>query len=511
MKCRPTSLNRALALACCLACLSARLTAADYFVSQAGDDSNDGLAVQGAFRTIQKAVDVVQPGDTIHVRGDGPPYSGRISITGKMGSPAAPIILQTLDGDPDAIVDLTGMPVPASDQKEAILRIEDCHHVTVKRLVFRNYRTTGTKAQQYLQIPCGIYVNQTRRGTCSHIVLQSCTISGIWQNNTAAYDAHGNAHGIIVMGRSAATELSDVVVDSCDLYDLRLGSSEALALNGNVTRFRVSNNRIHDCSNIGIDFIGYEGACDDPAFDQARFGECTGNRVSGIDSATNPAYGGNTANLYASELARNQKRSAGGIYVDGGRSITIDSNEVTACNIGIEIASEKKGRKASDCIVTNNLVKGCHVGGVLLGGASTGNGGVDNIVVSHNTIYQNDATDFGGGQIKLANLVTACVITNNVVVALPAGSLQGGQYIVKSGTNGAGNVIDGNIYAGVPALNGVPVVGSEVGFTWNGSFKSTFSQWRSASGQDANSVFVNKLRIRATSGALPRFPKLLDR
>lgn len=485
---------------------------ADYYVSQVGDDGNDGLSVLSAFRTIQKGVDVVGPGDTIHVRGDGAAYVERISMVDKVGTASLPVVLQTLEGDPDAVVDLTGIAVPSSDQKEGILRIQDCHFVTVKRMVFRNFRTAGTKAQQFLQIPCGIYINNTRTGTCSHIVLHRCTVSGIWQNNTATYDSHGNAHGIIVMGRSAASELSHVVIDSCILSDLRLGSSETLALNGNVTRFRVTNNRIHDCTNIGIDFIGFEGACDDPAFDQTRNGECTANRVFNIDSATNPAYGGNLGNVYASEAARNRRRSAGGIYVDGGRDILIDSNEVSACNIGIEIASEQKGRKASGCTLTHNLVRNCHVGGLSLGGASTSNGGADAIMVSHNTLYQNDMSDFGGGQLKLANLVTNCVITSNVMVVMPEGGSESAQYIVKPGTNGSGNVIDHNTYSGVAAVNGLPAAGSTVGFTWNGSFKESFSQWRSASGQDANSVFVNQLRLRKPPDPMStKMPRLLER
>lgn len=40
-----------------------------YFVSTTGNDANDGLAVARAFRTIQRAADLTNPGDTVCVMG----------------------------------------------------------------------------------------------------------------------------------------------------------------------------------------------------------------------------------------------------------------------------------------------------------------------------------------------------------------------------------------------------------------------------------------------------------
>ena len=46
-------------------------------------------------------------------------------------------------------------------------------------------------------------------------------------------------------------------------------------------------NHVHDCNNIGIDFIGYEGSAP-AAVDRARDGICRENLLHGIDSANNP-------------------------------------------------------------------------------------------------------------------------------------------------------------------------------------------------------------------------------
>ena len=40
---------------------------AEYFVSKAGDDANDGMATETAFATVQKGVDALRPGDTLTI------------------------------------------------------------------------------------------------------------------------------------------------------------------------------------------------------------------------------------------------------------------------------------------------------------------------------------------------------------------------------------------------------------------------------------------------------------
>ena len=362
----------------------------------------------------------------------------------------------------------------------------------------------------------GIYINCKPGSSSSHITLSQCSVHGIWQNGTALGDFRANAHGIIVMGRSASA-ITDLIIDNCDVYDLRLGASEALTLNGNVRDFRVTNNRVHDCNNIGIDFIGHEGVytgtlVPEVSEDQCRHGSCSGNVVSHIDSAANPAYGGNFANSYSSEAARNTRRAAAGLYVDGGKHILIDHNEVTSCNMGIEIASEHFGKTASYCTASHNRISNCHIGGIFLGGGGTGNGGVDQITISHNTLYQNDATWHGGGQVLMNNLVTNTAITNNVIVA--TGITSGGTplFVLKHSKNGSAITVDYNTYAGVTAQGGLPVGYTD--FEWNGVYRVTFAAWRTASGQDSHSRFVERLepwRSDAPGGSLTprRTPRLL--
>ena len=63
-----------------------------YFVSNSGDDSNDGLSISNAFETLQYAADIVTAGDSVLVENGN--YSGFALWSG--GNSSAPIIFKTL-------------------------------------------------------------------------------------------------------------------------------------------------------------------------------------------------------------------------------------------------------------------------------------------------------------------------------------------------------------------------------------------------------------------------------
>lgn len=58
---------RAIVLLLAFACLGVAATAAEYIVSLQGDDAHDGLSRESSFRTIQRGVDALAPGDTLTI------------------------------------------------------------------------------------------------------------------------------------------------------------------------------------------------------------------------------------------------------------------------------------------------------------------------------------------------------------------------------------------------------------------------------------------------------------
>ncbi len=441
----------------CAGDLGSGLLAADLYVSPTGNNLADGSSAT-PFKTIQRAATQAEAGDTVWVRAG--VYAERVSLVGKVGTADRPITIRSVRGE-SAVIDHRSVPVPGGTN--ALIKLQNCSFVVIQDLELCNFKTSGSPT------PIGIQIAGGGQG----VRLVGNKIHGIWNSDPTPYNWDANAHGILVSG-NAPTPITDLVVEGNELYDLRLGASEAMVLNGNVDGFIVRNNVIHDANNIGIDFIGYEHTNSDPSLDVARNGICTQNTVYNIDSRFNPAYGGSFAG------GNNDTRGAVGIYVDGGFNIVIDRNHVSECNIGIEVGSEHGGRSATGIKVRNNLIRRNHVGGIFIGGYAGNVGGATSCSITHNTIYQNDVVGYGGGQIALQYNISDTKIQHNIIVASP-----GTRQLIQlpNGTGSyAANTIDWNLYSGATTSSGM--------FMWHGREIGGLGSWQSFAGQDAHSFFA---------------------
>ena len=244
--------------------------------------------------------------------------------------------------------------------------------VTVSGLEITNFQLPEASSDI---VPKGIFVDSGS----NTITIKNCKIyeMGIKKyKDIQDKDLKFNAHGILV---KATTEksISDITIKKCELYNLKCGNSESLAINGNVSNFEVSGNYIHDCDNIGIDAIGYENSLEDED-DRARNGRIFENKVINISSSKNATY--------------DYEPCAGGIYVDGGKDIDIFDNYVEGCDIGIEVATEHPQKVVTNIKVTNNtLVKNNKSAGIVLGGSDPDdNGQAKDCVFAHNTVYNTE-------------------------------------------------------------------------------------------------------------------------
>ncbi|HEX2997714.1 MAG TPA: DUF1565 domain-containing protein, partial [Anaerolineales bacterium] len=252
-----------------------------HYVATSGNDSNAGT-LSAPWKTVQKAASVATAGSVVCVRGG--TYNEKVTVN-VSGAAGAYITFQSYPGE-TAVLDGTGITVPDGDN--GMIYIKDRAYVVIKGFEVRNYKTSTTG-----RVPIGIRLT----GTSHHIEIRDNKVHHIEHNGTASEGT--DAHGIAVHGTSGTTSLDNIIIDGNQLYNLKLGSSEALVINGNVTNWQVTNNVIHDTNNIGIDAIGFEGTA--PSNDQARDGLIAYNDVYNINSAGNPAYG--------------NERSAGCIYV----------------------------------------------------------------------------------------------------------------------------------------------------------------------------------------------------
>lgn len=397
------------------------------YVAPGGSDSNDG-SLAAPWRTIQKAANSATAGTTVFIRGG--TYQEKVTIN-VSGSATAPIVFQSYPGE---VAALDGANLSPASGPSALVTIRNRNYVTLKGLEIRNLRTSSAGV-----VPMGIDISGANVG----IELRNNFIHHI--ETTYAGRNGGDAHGIAVYGDTAAAT-RQLLIDGNELANLKLGSSEALVVNGNVDGFIISNNLIHDTNNIAIDAIGYEGVA--PSNDRARNGLIADNRIWKVDTSTNPAYGASCGSGGCS----GGEQSAGGIYVDGGTLITIERNLVIDSNIGIELASEHAGTATDYVIVRNNIISNVDYAGIALGGyganpQQAGGGSARFNTVVNNTVH----TPAKGAALVAQYRVWDTTIANNILVA---GS--GAQRVIGDPASYLRNAESGNLLKAATAASPNP-------------------------------------------------------
>ena len=427
-----------------------------YYVSVNGSDSNDGSEAS-PWRHVQYAVDHVGPGSTVYVM-DGV-YNETVTFHTSGSASGGYITLQNYAGQ-TPVIDGAGLSISG---ETGLIVIENKSYVKVIGFEIRNLKAGGNKSV----FPAGMWV----RGYGDHLELRNNVVHDI-ENSCRSC----GAHGIAVYGRNPSASIHDIVLDGNEVRNCLLGWSESMVLNGNVENFTVSNNVVHDNDNIGIDMIGYEGECPDPAVDRARDGVVVGNLVYNIDAYGNPAYG--------------TDRCADGIYVDGGTRIVIERNVVHDSNIGIELASEHAGRDTSHITVRNNFVYNSHMTGIAFGGYDRRRGSTEYCNIVNNTLYNNDTDRTGCGEILVQYDTRYNVVENNAIYANSQNL-----FVANYFTENTGNVVDYNLYYSPGGANGSTWI-------WMKKTYSSFSTWQSATGNDAQGLFADPQFVNPSAGDL---------
>ena len=425
-----------------------------YYVATNGKDSNPGTQ-SSPWRTIQHAADVAQAGSTVYVRGGIYQELVRMNVSGNATDGF--ITFRSYPGE-TAVLDATRF---TPQGRQGVLSIQNQSYIRIEGLEIRNFRT----AEHHLT-PLGINVI----GSGSHIELLRNNVHDIQQTfpGRDKPGSGGNGFGIAVYGTNAKAPITDLIIDGNEVHHLKTGSSESLVVNGNVTNFRITNNRVHDNNNIGIDVIGFERTAPDPAVDQARDGVVSHNLVYNITSRGNPAYGND--------------ESSDGIYVDGGTRILIEQNTLHDVDFGIELASEHKDRATSYIIARNNLIYHCHTAGVSIGGYAPDRGRTEHSTVINNTLYDDDTSSTGSGEFQMQWNMSDNVFANNIVYAGPRCLMS----LIKTEVdkNQPPALIDHNIYycaAGAEASQWAGVSGTIKGF----------NNYVKATGNDQHSHFAD--------------------
>ena len=369
-----------------------------YFVSKGGHDSNPGT-IGAPWLTIQYAANSVSAGATVYVFGG--VYHESVNFP-RPGTASARITFRSYPGQ-TAVIDGTGVscctsnPPSSGNTTQGLINIVNQSYITIRGFEIRRFTTSNAA-----YTPAGVWI--TGSGTGVHV------LNNRVHDITTKSEENGNAFGISVYGTSK-TPIKQLVIDGNEVYDLRTGQSESVNVDGNVTHFAITNNLIHDNDNIGIDAIGYEGV-GPVGYDEAMYGEISGNTIYNISGITNPGEG--------------HGYDADGLYCDGCAYVTFERNVIIQVDYGIETTSENQvclangtewtgpnntgipaqghfpcyGRYATvgNNIFYNSNACGNSIGGYAAatrkGGHSNGGGSSYHDVFVNNTLY-NNATQTG--------------------------------------------------------------------------------------------------------------------
>ena len=412
----------------------------NYYVNTTGNDDTGDGSYNIPWQTIQNGLDQLSAGDTLNIMAG--TYNEKLFIE-VSGSDENKIVIRNNSND---TVIISGEDIIDS---EAIIEIYNQSNITIEGLFITNNEMLDSK---------GILIE----AKCNNITIRNNKIYNINFSNNASdvVTEETNAQPLIVFGTESLDPVMNLIIEGNKIYNCRTGYSEALAVNGNVDGFEIKNNTVHDITNIGIDIIGHEGTS--LQNDQARNGLIKGNTIY------------NCISDYA---------TSGGIYVDGGKYLVIENNVSYHNGYGIEIGCENTGKTTSNVVVRNNLFYDNEICAIAIGGFDypDGSGKVVDCDILNNTCVKNDFAEDGTGEMYITYLEDVN-IENNVFY------ISGQDIFAYAELSQVNLLMDYNLFY---SLSG------NFETDWNGTQYTSFSEFQTGTGSNANSLFSDPLLVSA--------------
>ena len=439
-----------------------QLSATEYYVSPSGNNASAGTSTATAWKTIQFALNMANDGDVINLMAG--TYTGK--VTWNDGGSAGNYI--TLQNYNDDIVILDGSTVGNS---QVMMYIENKDYIKIDGLKFSNHNGNYQPIinlygnNNHIEITNNEFYNTD----CNESYAILCEGRGddIKITNNYMHDLIGdNAVGVLFVGSNTSIPFTNVLISENTLTNLDPAPSEAIAVNGNVDGFEISNNILNDINNIGIVMIGGEDWVNtNDAVNFARNGVCKNNSVTGANSI----YGGGFA---------------AGVYVDGGKDIIVQNNTITGSDVGLEIGCENAGFIAENITVRNNIIYKNEKAGLGFGGYDfPATGQVQNCIFTGNTVYDNDILNTGFGQLWIQYALN-CVVENNIFYTSTNAWMVNAETINSS----YNNVLNFNDYYYPAGINNAK-------FFFDFDYIVGYTNFQIATGEDVNSITSNPLFV----------------
>ena len=414
-----------------------RLMSATYYVSRHGNDANSGTDTTHAWQHIQQAMNAATPGSTVVVM---PGFYNEKLTVNVSGDAADGFITFQASGR----VTISGRGIAGQD----VINLNNQSYIQI----------AGFNIQDDLGVTDGSAIRMN--GHDDHVSILHNTIHNI---------RGSRASGITAFGTDPTAGISNLIIDSNQVFNCQPSLAETVSLNGNVHEFQVTNNFIHDCNNIGIDCIGGERSSSDPTTDFARNGVVSGNRVTRIHFT-------------------GTGRDGAGIFVDGGQNIIVERNTSWRNDVGIEVNAVQSSATAANVVVRDNYVFANNGAGISVGASQQSDGTVQNCQVLNNTLFHDQLKVRGDGELRL-QWGSNNVIENNLADTTRGNVLLNGQF------GSFNNTSNYNLYYSPD--------GSNAQFRWDGFAYAGLGFLQSGVQRDVNSIFANPL-LAAPGGLNPR-------
>ncbi|MBC1237734.1 hypothetical protein [Nostoc sp. 2RC] len=387
------------------------MTGKTYYVSGTGNDSNDGLKEGSAFRTLQKAANLVQAGDTVYVMNGTyeqtrSAVSPVLGINQKHGTASAPITFAALGGH---------NPVIKSSNFQAI-NIVGSSYIVIEGLtvVGANDKITLKYAQSQkdnlnnpLTNGAGIYIQPDQKNQSSHhITIRGNTISKFPSGGIASKEA------------DYITIEKNIVSETCWYSPWGANAISTLRnrnLDDNTTDYKI----------IIRDNVSYNNYTYIPWWESST-GKATEGHGIMIDAASslgldNAAYKGKI--LIANNTSYNN--GGAGIQVFNSSNADVINNTTYQNSLHPDLAGVGEilisGASANVNVVNNIMYARSGAYSYIVGGSAK------NIKADHNLIYNTDkynktGTDFiVGKDPQFVNAAAGNFALNPESVAIDAG------------------------------------------------------------------------------------------
>ncbi|MCK9556224.1 right-handed parallel beta-helix repeat-containing protein, partial [bacterium] len=317
---------------------------ATYYVSTTGDDNDDGLSQETAFRTIQKAADTVSAGDTVEVEAG--TYTEAVSIT-TSGTYSNRIYFHAEEG---AVID-------AEDTRSYCIKLNNADYITIEGFECKNATGSGILLDIYANgniITSNISHDNTDTGIKLNDSSYNQIISNTLYNNAGGSNAWGNRTcGIYVFAYSQYCTIQDNIV-----YDNQTG----IWLECGSSYNSIEDNRSYSNTYNGFLFSesSYNYIENNISYENGSLGVGFGYSANYNSFKNNTVYGNYTTGVQLNVNSQNNIIKNNNIIANGTTS---------SSNRGILIESGSSADIDYNNVWNNGLNGGYNYGGVASAGA----------------------------------------------------------------------------------------------------------------------------------------------